>query len=112
MKYIDSTDNPVVKKDIHRFMYDADGIETSEEKKALAQLMTENFTNGTSKSKYFINTFNGVLYDPLGTDSTKKRRDGFNLKEVSSDTFQFYLMYLNSKNGLYLTRAQRSFIDG
>jgi len=34
------------------------------------------------------------------------------MRRVSKTTFDYYMIYLKTKNSIYLTRAQRSFLDG
>jgi hypothetical protein len=67
-----------------------------------------------SNSAHYIQTFNNALYDP--NNSMYSHREGninFELKykKVSKETFDFYMLFLKTKNNLYFTRAQRSFLN-
>lgn len=65
-----------------------------------------------SQSKYAILVFNNQPYDPYGIDSHRESKLTLKLKQVSQETYNHYLSYLKTKNSLYMTRAQRSFING
>lgn len=62
--------------------------------------------------KYLIATYNNVPYDPNGIDSHRESSLDIKLKPVSKEAFDYYILYLQTKNGLYMTRTQRSFING
>jgi hypothetical protein len=63
------------------------------------------------QTKYQVLTHNNKPYDPYGIDSHREKNLDLKLKNVNKDTFEYYLRYLQSKNSLYMTRAQRSFIN-
>ena len=60
---------------------------------------------------YFLRTYNSVLYDPLVTTGRREEYEETQVKLVSKETFDFYMMYLKTNNSLYFTRAQRGFIN-
>jgi hypothetical protein len=63
---------------------------------------------------HYIQTLNNDLYDPNnGMYSHREDNTNFELKykKVSKDTFDFYMLFLKTKNSLYFTRAQRSFLN-
>jgi len=62
-------------------------------------------------SQYYISTHNNEIYDPMGINSNRERYLETKLKKVSKDTFDFYLIYLQTNNSIYLTRANRRFIN-
>lgn len=62
------------------------------------------------KSNYFINTYKNEIFDPIGINSKRKNLET-KLKRVSKETFDFYLIYLQTNNSIYLTRANRRFIN-
>ena len=49
------------------------------------------------QSKYYVLTFNGSLFDPLGTDSHREKNIRKELKLTSKATFDSYISYLKSK---------------
>lgn len=51
------------------------------------------------------------LYDPMGTYSSRRRYLESSFKRVSKSTFDFYMMYLKTNNSIYLTKAQRGFLN-
>jgi predicted aldo/keto reductase-like oxidoreductase len=62
-------------------------------------------------NNYLIKTYNNEIYDPMGLNSNRERFLQTKLKKVSKDTFDFYLIYLQTNNSIYLTRANRRFIN-
>lgn len=112
MKYIDNAEQSVEQIKNKRTMYDAKGNETDKQPLAIAHSLQQKFSDGTESRTFYVSTINGLLYDPLGMDSNKKKNMNFLLKLVHQQTFDYYIMYLQSNNSLYLTRAQRSFING
>jgi len=73
--------------------------------KVNARILTKN-----SNKLYFIETYNNQIFDPIGINSSRKNLET-KLKQVSKETFDFYLIYLQTKNSIYLTRANRRFIN-
>ena len=60
---------------------------------------------------YLVKVLQSNLYDPLGTYSNRGRFLESNFKKVSKNTFDFYMMYLKTNNSIYLTKAQRGFLN-
>jgi len=65
----------------------------------------------SNKSNYFISTYKNEIYDPMGINSNREQFLETKLKRVSKDTFDFYLIYLQTNNSIYLTRCNRRFIN-
>ena len=65
-----------------------------------------------NQTKYAILVYNNQPYDPYGTDSHRESKLNLILKPVSQQTYNYYVSYLKTKNSLYMTRTQRSFING
>jgi hypothetical protein len=65
-----------------------------------------------SNVKYAILVHNNQPYDPYGVDSHRQSSLSLKIKQVNKDTFNNYISYLRTKNSLYMTRSQRSFING
>ena len=112
MKYINEAKDLPEQVVNNRIMYDQKGNVTDVEPLAVAHVLNQSFTDGRESRTYYLNTINGLIYDPLGTDSNKKKNMNCLLKAVSQQTFDYYMMYLKSNNSLYLTRSQRSMING
>lgn len=85
---------------------------TEDSDKVFAKYIATEIGNGQLQKKYFIRTHNNVPYDPSGPDSHREAHLKTDLKSVSKQTFDYYILYLKTKNSLYMTRAQRSFING
>jgi hypothetical protein len=112
MKYIDDAEQ--VKETISKIeisMYDTSGLPTTIPGRSVCRSKKTTKLNGDENLSLFINTLNGTLYDPHGVDSTKRISIMFKEKPVDIKTFENYLKYLRSRNNLYMTRAQRSFIN-
>jgi hypothetical protein len=107
MKYIDGYNKNDFKEDVTKIHYDKVGQIIEGEKNSFAKTV---FTNGSEK--YFVQTFRNIIYDPYGIDSHRETYLDLQYKDVSKQTFDLYIAYLNSRNGTYLTKAQRSFING
>tara|TARA_A100001201_G_scaffold128629_1_gene113727 strand:+ start:3282 stop:3551 length:270 start_codon:yes stop_codon:yes gene_type:complete len=87
--------------------YNKNGNEASENDTVFAECV-----DGSVQKVYYVLTHNNALYDPLGTDAHRENSINKKLKTTSKQTFDYYLHYLKDKNRIYITRAQRSFIDG
>lgn len=60
---------------------------------------------------HFVKVLESNLYDPMGTYSSRRRYLEASFKKVSKNTFDFYMMYLKTNNSIYLTKAQRGFLN-
>lgn len=112
MKYIDDKEKLAsAVAVVESTFYDKAGKETKIDERSVCKTVKTTGVNERAETKYYVNTLNGILYDPYGVDSNKKTSMMFKAKEVNSKTFEYYLMYLRNRNNLYMTRAQRSFIN-
>jgi hypothetical protein len=112
MKFINSQTDSLSSRNSSEEIYDKSGTLTNEVDKAFGKILNVDLGDGKTQRKFFLRTYNNIPLDPLGPES---RRDIWNrteLKVVSEKTFLYYLMYLKTKNGLYFTRTQRSYING
>lgn len=87
--------------------YNKYGQEAQEGDKVFAE-----HVDGSKQKVYSVLTYNNSLYDPLGTDSHRESKLNTVLKKTDKATFDYYLHYLKNRNKIYITRAQRSFING
>jgi hypothetical protein len=60
---------------------------------------------------YYIKTYQNQPFDPMGANATRENYLETKMKRVSKDTFDFYLIYLQTNNSIYLTRTNRRFIN-
>lgn len=111
MKFIESTDIP--KRTRQEFLYNKIGQTTTDAKeKTFAKFTEADVGKNKTQKKYYISVYNNVPYDPYGIDSHRESYLKTSLKTVSKQTFDYYILYLQTRNSLYMTRAQRSFING
>ena len=113
MKY-DESFNPkdleLAKKEI---LFDRTGSpEINEKEKTFAKVIetTDDKAGGVHK-KYYIRTHESLPYDPHGMHSHRDRWLNTAMKSVKKETFDFYMLFLKTRNSLYMTRTQRSFIN-
>tara|TARA_R110002020_G_scaffold103752_24_gene243276 strand:- start:15026 stop:15349 length:324 start_codon:yes stop_codon:yes gene_type:complete len=79
----------------------------SEKEKVFAKVLSK----GGGKPTYFVLTYENNPFDPWGMYKNKSNDIKTNMKSVSKGTFDFYMLFLKTRNSLYLTRANRSFIN-
>jgi len=111
MKFIESFKQEDFVKPFEAMMVDRSGKNTDDEKKAFAKSIIIDIGNA-NQTKYFVRTHNNVPYDPNGPYSHRETYLRTELKSVSKQTFESYISYLQTKNQLHMTKAQRSFING
>lgn len=79
----------------------------SEKEKVYAQIV-----HAPSEDGYFLRGYQGAPYDPFGTHSDRERFVETGMRKVSKKTFDFYMVYLKTKNSIYLTKASRGMLNG
>jgi hypothetical protein len=92
--------------------YNRSGQLSQNKEKVFARYTEINLSKGEKQKRYFIMTCNNIPYDPYGIDSHREKNLRTSLKTVSKQTFDYYILYLKTRNLLYMTRTQRSFING
>ena len=60
---------------------------------------------------FFIRIYQSTPFDPMGPYGRRERNLDTQLKRVSKNTFDLYVTYLKTNNSIYLTRAQRGFLN-
>jgi hypothetical protein len=108
MKYINEKQNYAVEVEVKQEAdFNRNGKVTANGKeKVYAKIV-----NSQKSDQYYISTHNNEIYDPMGINSNRERYLDIKLKRVSKDTFDFYMIYLQTNNSIYLTRANRRFIN-
>ena len=66
---------------------------------------------GGGKTLYYAKFYAGILYDPLGAHSNRECWVDSKFRSVDKNTYDFYTMYLQTNNQVYLSRAQRGAIN-
>jgi hypothetical protein len=64
-----------------------------------------------SRERYYILTYQTLPLDPWGMYKGRETNLETSMKSVSKQTFDYYMLFLKTRNSLYLTRAQRSFTN-
>jgi hypothetical protein len=106
MKYVNDS-LPLPKKELKITLFDKLGVETSNEKERnFAKVVVD-----ADSESYYIRTYQSMPYDPLGAYSRREVYADTKMHRVSKNTFDFYIMYLKSNNSIYLTKAQRGFLN-
>lgn len=113
MKYIDNFNSVKVESKKREESYNRLGelVENSKEK-VFARFTQIETNNEPEQKRYYVASFNNIPYDPYGTDSHRESHLRIKLSNVSKQTFEYYTLYLKTRNMVYMTRAQRSFING
>jgi len=60
---------------------------------------------------YYIKHGRGLLFDPYGMDMNKLNAYNFQFKKVDTSVYSKYIKYLKTRRQLFLTHAQREFIN-
>ena len=106
MKFIERGDQ--IPKDISETLFDKRGEKVlSLRETAFAKVLSKE----SGKTTYFVLTYENNPFDPWGMYKNKAGDIKTSLKSVSKITFDFYMLFLKTRNSLYLTRANRSFIN-
>jgi hypothetical protein len=113
MKFIQSHLDVENNKTSTQNLFDDKGNPLNDEKdRVWAKNLVIDLGHNQHQHQYFIRTYNNIPLDPMGPEAGRDIWRRTELKSVSQKTFDYYMLYLRSKNGLYMTRAQRSFING
>lgn len=113
MKFIESHLEVQDSKTSTQHLFNVKGnIVSDDNEKIWAKTLVIDLGHNEFQHQYFIRTYNNIPLDPMGPESRRDIWIRTELKPVSQPTFDYYILYLKSKNGLYMTRANRSFING
>lgn len=55
---------------------------------------------------------NGLLFNPVSTLRLRRKKEDVNFREVSRQTFDYYMQYLRSRNPLHFRHAARELTNG
>lgn len=106
---IEKIKKEVLGRDISEVFFDKNGsnLEKKSMKDSYGKIV---YVNGSAISHH-VKVLESNLYDPMGTYSSRRRYLESSFKKVSKNTFDFYMMYLKTNNSIYLTKAQRGFLN-
>lgn len=112
MKFVEHTSKEDFASEKLEKSYNRSGQPSENKEKIFARYTEITLSNGEKQKRYFIMTHNNIPYDPHGIDSHRERNLRTSLKTTSKEAFDYYILYLQTRNLLYMTRTQRSFING
>lgn len=114
MKFIDAFSNENLKsKQSLESLYDERGnLLGASESKIFAKMLIIDLGDNETQKQFFVRTYNNIPLDPIGPDSRRDIWRRTELKKVNQSTFDAYLSYLQTRNRLHMTKAQRSYING
>jgi hypothetical protein len=113
MKFINSASKSEPKKQTIEEKFNKLGeVPQSDKETIFAKVLAIDIGKDRIQKKYMIRTHNNAPYDPIGPDSHRELWLRTELKSVSQETYDYYMLYLKTKNSLYMTRTQRSYING
>ena len=92
--------------------FNKNGELKSEQKEGFFAKVVEKVIGNKPSTCYYIRVHDSTLFDPTGTNSFRVKYLDTKMRKVSKTAFDYYMIYLRTKNSIYLTRAQRSFLDG
>lgn len=103
--FIDPRRTASVRKE-HFFGRAGEEIEKPESTKFFGKIIAEQ-----DVEFYYIRMYQNLPYDPLGPYSRRNVYRDTKLGKVSKDTFNFYMLYLQTNNSKYLTQSQRGILN-
>jgi len=92
--------------------FNKNGELKTEEKESFFAKIIGKAIGKTPSTCYYIRVHDSTLFDPTGTNSFRVKYLDTKMRRVSKSTFDYYMIYLKTKNSIYLTKAQRSFLNG
>lgn len=115
MKYIDGKKPFSLHTENESVLFDRAGNTLSGEAKHkvphFAKKLIQPSREGEAKVTFYIRTHQAALFDPNGPYGRRERTLDTKMKQVSKNTFDFYITYLKTNNSIYLTKAQRGFLN-
>jgi len=109
MKYID--DKFLPQTDSTTFLFGKTGNLLTDDEKHKLPHYAKLIQTSDGKESYFIRIYQSTPFDPMGPYGRRERNLDTQIKKVSRNTFDFYVTYLKTNNSIYLTKAQRGFLN-
>lgn len=102
-----------VQREKYKYEYNKDAAEASGNDFVVARLVEDVDGDKTSKTHY-VAVYNGILYDPRGTDANRLNQVKSDVKyrQVSEKVFKSYMQYLQDKKLANYNHANRSYLNG
>lgn len=112
MKFIDSHDQKITKQSTEALFNIRAELTDGQSEKVFSKSLSIDLGGGKTQNKFFIRTFNNVPLDPFGPEAGREIWNRTDLRSVSESTFENYNNYLLTRNRLFLTKVNRSYING
>ena len=112
MKYVEKYNEAAETAESESAAYNKAGNIVVDDKETVYAKCQQVFLRDTVQNQFYVLVANGNLLDPRGTDSHRINTLKKELRKTNKQTFDYYLKYLQSKNTLFLRRAERSYING
>jgi hypothetical protein len=110
MKYVDGNVNNDIQ--IDNYLFDKTGnVLKGEAEHKIPHYAKKIYNTATDRETYYIRIHAGAPLDPNGPYGRRERNLDTNMKRVSKNTFDFYITYLKTNNSIYLTKANRGFLN-
>ena len=111
MEYVNLPEQMPDDINIQEALYDkTGGVVINKKEKSYAKIV-KTINRKDSIDRYYIKVHQSVPYDPWGMYGHREKYVDTKFQSVSKETFDYYMMYLKTRNSLYMTRSQRSFIN-
>lgn len=112
MKFIDSHDQKI-SKESKETSFNIRGKETDDvNEKIFSKSLVIDLDEDKKQEKFFVRIFGGIPLDPFGPEAGREIWNRTSMRQVSKTTFESYNNYLSTRNRIFLTKANRSYIDG
>ena len=109
MKYVDKG---FIEKNTNKvLLFDKTGASIEKEKKYKVSHYAKVIKKEDGTETYFARVHQSNLFDPNGPYGKREKVIETNIKRVSKNTFDYYMNYLKTNNSIYLTKAQRGFLN-
>ena len=92
-------------------LFDRAGNSIEDEQKYVISYYAKTIRTDMGEETYFAKIHQSTLFDPNGPYGKRERFVDTKLKRISKSTFDFYITYLKTNNSIYLTKAQRGFLN-
>lgn len=109
MKYID--EGYIERNTSTVQLFDRTGNSIDDEKKYKLSHYAKVITKSNGDQTHFIRTHQSVPFDPNGPYGKREKYIDTKIRRVSRGTFDYYMTYLKTNNSIYLTKAQRGFLN-
>lgn len=109
MRFVNGNFIPADEKTI--VLFGKTGNVLQDEEKHKLQHYAKLVQSAEGKETYYIRIYQSTPFDPMGPYGRRERNLDTDIKRVSKNTFDFYMTYLKTNNSIYLTKAQRGFLN-